>query len=150
MRSGAISTPTHRHNQFRRWLKAKYARQNIEAETYLTALDPKDYACADCGVTGVKLWREVGFFGHVRSWCAPCAGHDNDVDEFGRSPSYYTNSDGETRSMGDSDQLYPSKYGNLLPSVPCDGGWWGYTSVPDFGCKWWKELPTYKTQETAT
>jgi hypothetical protein len=40
---------------------------------------------------------------------------------------------------GRTDQI-----GWLVPAVPAPppgDGFWGYTSVPDEGCRWWRALP---------
>lgn len=43
-------------------------------------------------------------------------------------------------NMGRCDQI-----GWLVPAVPTEEGdtYWGYTSVPQPGCDWWRDLPTF-------
>ncbi len=36
--------------------------------------------------------------------------------------------------------------GGALPAVPVGNTYYGYTSVPDAGCDWWRALPTYGSQ----
>lgn len=91
---------------------------------YSSATAPPAYRCADCGVTGVKLWRQwqtVASEIHLR--CVTCALANVLVGA----------------AVGRTDQV-----GGMAPAVPTADGetYWGYTSVPDDGVAWWKRLPT--------
>lgn len=89
--------------------------------------------CGSCGVTGCKMWREYQTFAsHTKILCGTCALRDQGkvgpIDADGYRASTY----------GRTDQI-----GWLVPAVPThDGTFWGYTSVPDDGVAWWRELPT--------
>lgn len=90
------------------------------------------YHCRECGATGCKLWR-VAASSCIRLWCLACAEEvSNDRLKFGAESS---------------DQLYNDGL-NLVPAVPTEDGedWWGYTSVPDDRCAWWRALPTAPAQ----
>jgi hypothetical protein len=89
-----------------------------------------EYVCSRCEATGVKLWRKANGADDVL-FCAECGKADQkltgEVDDDGRHDGRY----------GKTDQL-----GDLLPAVPIDDTFWGYTSVPDDGVEWWRALPT--------
>lgn len=91
------------------------------------------YECVGCGAKGVKLWREI--HGCDDGWigCVSCVmrktGKVVVVDEDGVS----------TDSVhGRSDQIC-----GKIPAVPTEDGrsFYGYSSVPEPGCRWWKALP---------
>ncbi len=94
---------------------------------------PVDYKCAKCGATHVKLWREYQTVS-PQLLCAKCAGADQGKDITGIDAGGFCHSD-----MGKTDQI-----GWYVPAVPDEEGvgYWGYTSVPDAGVKWWRKLPT--------
>lgn len=100
--------------------------------TYLSGKTPSDYICKTCGAGGCKLWREYQTFAPTLL-CADCACKDqkktNDVDESGMRSSQHG---------GRTDQI-----GWYVPSVPTEDGYgyWGYSSVPQQGVDWWKQLP---------
>ena len=81
------------------------------------------YKCGSCGVSGVRLWREYQAF-EPSLFCVACALAS---DQAGNATA---------ESLRDCDQI-----GWLVPAVPADGGWWGYSSVPDDGVAWWYALP---------
>jgi hypothetical protein len=100
---------------------------------YASALTPEGYRCAGCGAAGVKLWRQYNtFLDHIDLYCVDCAVRDQGVEttvgEDGRRESAH----------GLTDQI-----GNLVPAVPDEEGetFWGYTSVPQAGVAWWRQLP---------
>ena len=94
----------------------------------------KEYVLLDCPAAGVKLWRTYQSF-HPRLLCARCAAADQDKDISD------IDADGlrsrALAELGRTDQI-----GWYVPAVPCEGGYWGYTSVPDDAIAWWKGLPT--------
>ena len=106
---------------------------------YTSTAPPPGYRCTTCGAHGCKLWR--GSNGAPEGlWCCDCAGKSqgldvSTIDDAGRRMT----EDGRT------DQI-----GWRLPAVPDEDGchFWGYTSVPDAGCVWWRRLPT-RTAEAA-
>ena len=101
---------------------------------YAEGAIPENYRCSKCGAFGVKLWRQSQtFLNHIKLHCALCAleaeGEAGPVDNDGRRDSEY----------GMTDQI-----GWLVPAVPdeeCET-YWGYTSIPKAGVKWWRKLPT--------
>lgn len=82
------------------------------------------YECSECKASGVKLWRPSCLF-NITLHCAGCLGHP--VDKDGKVPSRW----------GMTDQV-----AGLVPAVPCDVGYWGYTSVPPDQVAWWRALPS--------
>lgn len=107
--------------------------------TYLNGRVPVDYKCLKCGATSCKLWRDYNtFLEHQRLLCATCAGADQrkdvtSIDADGKIPLEHN---------WRTDQI-----GWMVPAVPteeCDT-YWGYTSVPQAGCEWWRKLPSLPT-----
>jgi len=87
---------------------------------------PADYKCLGCGAHGVRLWRQYQTVAScIELLCRSCAETDQ----------------GEQLQPG-SDQI-----GNLVPAVPVDGSFWGYTSVPKEGVEWWYSLSEYVSSE---
>jgi hypothetical protein len=106
-----------------------------------------NYKCAKCGASGCKLWREsYVFLNHVELHCAPCAAKA----EGGRDISSL-NADGKIqwRPFETAKYTVPTdQIGNMVPAVPTEDGetFWGYTSVPPEGVRWWRELPSLPSQ----
>lgn len=110
------------------------------AVDYASKTTPPGYVCADCGAAGCKLWREYQtFLEHQVLRCVACAGKNQErdvssMDASGRrfAPEYAFVRDQRT------DQI-----GWLVPAVPTEDGatYWGYTSVSEAGCAWWRTLP---------
>ena len=103
---------------------------------YMSATPPAGYRCATCGAHGCKLWREYQTCAdYTEVTCCDCAGAAEDKDVSG------IDADGmrPTKHGGRTDQI-----GWRVPAVPTQDGstFWGYTSVPEDGCAWWKRLPT--------
>lgn len=102
---------------------------------YSSAKTPPNYVCGECGVAGCKLWRRYQtFLDHQKLFCVYCAASDQEknvrsVDRDGRIKG----------DMGLTDQI-----GWLIPAVPTEENdtFWGYTSVPETGCEWWRRLPS--------
>ncbi len=105
---------------------------------YTSGEVPENYKCGDCGIHGVKLWREYNtFLDHQTLRCAKCAVKNQkkevrgEVDDEGCITS---------STIGHrTDQI-----GWLVPAVPTEENdtYWGYTSVPQPGVDWWRKLPT--------
>ena len=101
-------------------------------------MNHKGYQCARCGAKGCKLWRDSYIMlNQVELLCAPCTAKEegtdiSDIDADGKHTLDYL------------PALRSDQIGNWLPAVPTEDGqsFWGYTSVPEAGCKWWRELPT--------
>jgi hypothetical protein len=102
--------------------KVDYSKQEVS----------EDYICSECGVKGVKLWRNYQST-RIILLCASCAAKYQHVDI----------------SSMDEKGLYLGKFsitdqiGWYAPAVPCQvlDTFWGYTSIPDEGAIWWQNLP---------
>jgi hypothetical protein len=93
-----------------------------------------EYKCDECGVEGVKLWREYQtFLDHQTLRCVDCAQKNQEVVE-----DYF-----EAMNKGEKhlDQI-----GWLVPAVPTVemDTYWGYTTVPEDRVEWWWALPLRK------
>jgi hypothetical protein len=102
---------------------------------YDSKIVPPWYSCSECGARGLRLWRYYSaFLSDQKLFCADCGVKDQKetytVDEEGKhtDPEYGYRSD---------------QIGWLVPAVPTEGGetFWGYTSVSEMGCNWWRGLP---------
>ncbi|HYX22465.1 MAG TPA: hypothetical protein VFA98_16595 [Thermoanaerobaculia bacterium] len=103
---------------------------------YIDAAAPSGYKCQTCGAHGCKLWREYQTFAdHTDLLCCDCAAKSQKKDVS------TIDADGRrlTEEGGRTDQI-----GWFVPAVPTEEGdtYWGYTSVPETGCCWWRSLPT--------
>ncbi|MDD4382130.1 MAG: hypothetical protein PHE21_02175 [Candidatus Dojkabacteria bacterium] len=104
----------------------------MENVDYSIMKTPEGYVCSKCGKSGVKLWREYQTLNPELA-CAGCAAKSE-----GKDPSKI-NSEGMLESdLGLTDQI-----GWYVPAVPDEEGfgYWGYTSVPQEGVIWWRNLP---------
>lgn len=92
---------------------------------------PDGYACSSCAVKGLKMWRRIHSSNEL--FCMSCgkkdqAHNDRKTNLFG--------------SIAEFDWRKSDQLGSLLPAVPdYDGTYWGYASVPELGCEWWRALP---------
>lgn len=105
-------------------LKVNYSKQKVS----------KDYKCEKCKIQGVKLWR-VYQSSYPGLLCANCVMSDQKKDGL-------INNEGRRKGKyGMTDQV-----GSYVPAVPCEhmDTYWGYSSVPENGCQWWRNLPTYQ------
>lgn len=87
-----------------------------------------EYTCEDCGVSGVRLWREYNtFLNHIRLRCRSCA----ILNQKGKASNCWT-----SEPFGD-------QIGWLVPAVPTVelDTFWGYSSVPQDRVDWWHALP---------
>ena len=115
---------------------------------YSDGKTPNGYQCLKCGATGCKLWREYNtFLDNQRLLCALCAGKDQKKDvsrinEEGSIPSKIL--------PEDSYEMWGDQIGWMIPAVPTEDGetYWGYTSVPEPGCIWWRQLPSLPVRDT--
>lgn len=92
---------------------------------YASKTVPIAYHCHVCKLHGCKLWREYSTFAnHTELTCVLCT-HKRE---------------GKPLLMDVFDQI-----GWRVAAVPTEAGdsFWGYTSVPDAGCKWWHALPDW-------
>jgi hypothetical protein len=68
-------------------------------------------------------------------------------DGFGPEGEWLSNTDQLSVDLVDVSESYSSGSISMVPAVPTeDGEMWGYTSVPEEGCVWWKKLPTHRTE----
>lgn len=111
---------------------------DIGTINYLEAMPPPGYCCTKCGKHGVKLWRQYQTLAdYIELLCATCAvkdqGKDWEIGEDGR------------HADSDFPEVRCDQIGWLVPAVPTEEGdtYWGYTSVPLRGVRWWKRLPTH-------
>lgn len=81
-----------------------------------------DYRC-QCGAKGVKLWRHIHGAPDTL-YCRLCA-MSSQVEQIAAYADLPTSSD---------------TIGDLLPAVPVDDTFWGYSSVPQYAVDWWKAL----------
>jgi hypothetical protein len=99
---------------------------------YKNPTPPEEYKCDYCGAHGVKLWREYQNPNTLLE-CAICCGISQSKD--------ISNMDSEGRI--ESHGVKSDSIGWRIPAVPDEEGlgYWGYSSVPDAGVAWWKDLP---------
>lgn len=135
---------------------------------YAAPIIPATYRCTECGAGGCKLWREYQtFLEHQTLACCDCAGKSEGkdvraIDAGGKIELTYRPTRRQRRctarrglrgrrgarrvpaemTIGRTDQI-----GWRVPAVPTEDGstFWGYTSVPDAGVRWWRDLPTRAT-----
>jgi len=111
-------------------------KRKIDGVDYREDKTPADYKCDSCGATGVKLWREYQTFADCTELrCARCAAKVSDKDISNMEV------DGSRKTdLGKIDQI-----GWYVPAIPVEGQntYWGYSSVPDEGVKWWRGLPNF-------
>jgi len=109
--------------------------ENFDTVDHTTSEIPHGYKCFKCGATGCKLWRNYQMFlEHQDLVCAKCAAEEQKEDISTLDEKGFRKTD-----HGRTDQI-----GNRIPAVPTVEGdtFWGYTSVPPDGCKWWINLPS--------
>ncbi len=113
---------------------------------YTTTSPPAGYHCGQCGALGVKLWREYNtFLNHQSLLCAKCACVEQNA-RADKGFSVISRPDGGVEVRIDAGDDYQGYYGDQIgwriPAVPTADGetYWGYTSVPDDGVRWWKAL----------
>ena len=110
------------------------AKRNLSSTNYEKGTIPEDYKCDNCNSRGVKLWREDNTFADdTELLCSQCSAKAQKKNVSSMQ------SDGRYKSdLGMTDQI-----GWMIPAVPVEGDstYWGYTSVPEKGCMWWRNLP---------
>ncbi len=93
---------------------------------------PPEYKCSKCEATGVKLWRQYQTFAnHIALLCFDCAYEDQSEQVMSASKREMIT--GHFHPSGDS-------IGWLVPAVPSEETFWGYTSTPEEGVRWWHRL----------
>lgn len=128
-----------RHRRFRarssRPAPRPIPRAGLWPVNYATTKTPRRYRCGTCGAKGCKLWREYNTMAcYTELVCCDCAGKSQKKDVSTIDAGGYRETE-----YGRTDQI-----GMRIPAVPTEEGdtFWGYTSVPDAGCTWWRSLPT--------
>lgn len=98
---------------------------------------PDNYSCSVCGRQGCKMWRQYNTMAcYIELMCVDCAMKDQkvsySVDDNGK------HIDPDMPQLGLVDQIEW-----LVPAIPDEDNdtYWGYTSVPEDGVKWWRKLP---------
>ena len=109
---------------------------NIGLFKYTESYCPENYKCSRCGETNCRLWRQYNtFVDHIELLCSKCALKDQKLD--GKFDEY-------GRFINKTDDFLPASYSIkwLVPAVPTEDGrtYWGYTSIPEDGFKWWLSL----------
>lgn len=108
---------------------------------YASNTAPALYCCKECGRTGCKLWREYNTFAdHQTLLCCDCSAKEQKKD--------IASLDAEGRHVDDLE-MRTDQIGMRMPAVPTVEGdtYWGYTSVPQEGVRWWKNLPNRPPEE---
>jgi hypothetical protein len=91
----------------------------VERVDYSRLETPIGYVCGVCGAKGVRLFRRYQTFLDAQALtCTPCS---------------------EAKQSTKLDPESPCAIGWLVLAVPTEDGetYWGYTSVPEAGMKWW-------------
>lgn len=103
-----------------------------------------EYQCTNCGVQGVKLWREPGvFMSRIHPKCADCAVEHERIR--GHIPASFTpwdvDKDG-AHASANRGKVYT--IGTLAPAIPTVDmqSFWGYLCTEPGRFKWWQRLPT--------
>lgn len=140
-----------------------------EPVDYTKVKTPSSYTCGKCGASGVKLWRDYQtFLNNQTLLCLNCAceeqGKVRTLTEDGASlytdkvhhwyrtansePGWWHGFDPakgppENAIETKSDRERTDQIGWRIPAVPTEENdtFWGYTSVPEPGCIWWRNLP---------
>jgi len=111
--------------------------------SYASGTAPPEYKCSKCGALDCKLWRQYNtFLDHLELMCCVCA-----LKSVGKE-GVPVDAEGKWKDPDDKYNFPPSdQLAGLVPAVPNDeemhGSFWGYSSVPEAGVKWWKRLSTY-------
>lgn len=98
---------------------------------YADGNTPDGYACGKCGKDGVKLYRQYQtFMSHQELFCLLCA-----IEDQGEQTEW------SGKVVEDGHE--PHSIGWLVAAVPTEEAdtFWGYSSVPQDGVEWWKQLP---------
>lgn len=88
---------------------------------YSESKAPEGYKCGKCGAFGAQLYRKYQtFLDQQELFCRECAMVDQNKTD-----------------------AHKHSIGWLVAAVPTEDGepFWGFTSVPDEGVKWWDSLP---------
>jgi hypothetical protein len=103
---------------------------------YQSALVPTNYKCHNCGVIGVKLWREqTASLNLLSLLCCKCSGEEQEKD---------------VKNIDDQGRVEPETHGRRryqigcrIPAIPTednDSYWW-HSVFPEDGAQWWRRLP---------
>lgn len=108
--------------------------QKVTPFLYNLGYAPPEYTCSQCGKSGVKLWRDYQICLQEQELvCCSCAAasQGKDLSSMDKDGRYLSNS------------VRTDQIGWLVPAVPTQDGetLWSYTSVPEEGVDWWRNLP---------
>ena len=119
----------------------------MKAVDYSSPHTPKDYKCAQCQRTHCKLWREYQTFS-PQLLCVDCAiANQSDpkvsstISRLAAKGPIQINEEGKL--YDDELKMWCDQIGWYVPAIPDEEGlgYWGYSSVPNAGVRWWKNLP---------
>lgn len=106
---------------------------------------PSFYRCSKCSATNCKLWRSSMSL-HAELLCARCAAAKSGVS------TQLFDADGRHPLEGFEATNKTDQIGSYVPAVPVKEAevetYWGYTSVPEYMCEWWRKLPTFAPTST--
>jgi len=108
------------------------------------------YVCTGCGSSNCRLWRQYQTFAdQTELLCCECAEKDQSKTcqlPDGNDPHHKT----MVLDKGSGfERPATSTIGWLVPAIPT-ADWetfWGYTSVPPDGIKWWYDMPLRPKQK---
>lgn len=108
----------------------------MEGVNYRQSGVPKEYRCAECGKTGLKLWREYQT-SHPQLLCAECAATIEGKD---------ISSLGDDGKISGQYGIRTYSIGWFVPAIPDEEGvgYWGSGAIPPDGLAWWLRLPNRK------
>lgn len=90
---------------------------------------PTSYTCSNCKIHGHKLWRQYQTIAdRIELLCVRCAEKDQ------KTTLYF-------RSLHCGERMKSDQIGGLVPALPTDDTYWGYTSAPEDIVQWWYSLP---------
>lgn len=94
------------------------------------------YRCMQCGVDGVKLWREYNSGPKWELFCAECAAKSQNHTAPIKPDGSHETPDGKIAN----------KIGGLIPAIPAEEGstFWGVRGVSARLKRWWESLPLKK------
>lgn len=120
-------------------LKTKYSSNKVAS----------GYKCSICNIKGCKLWRDYqAFLDYQQLYCVDCALKDQKMEgTFIREDGMRLYDKGKARDLETGAMVDFEQWGDqikwLVPAVPLENHntFWGYSSVPEDGVAWWKNLP---------
>ncbi len=110
--------------------------------TYASGNVPPTYRCTQCGKTHVKLWRTYCCIAIATDLlCPECLREKFKTPNF--KPVLFLNEQGNyCWKKNEQETFHTDQIGTYVPAVPTEENdtFWGYTSVPQEGVEWWRNL----------